>query len=362
MSSLMEKMLKSGNIKSASILSKSVFFNAKEAIPTDLPILNIAFSGSLDGGLLPGLTVVAGASKSFKTMLSLYCMKAYLERYSEGIAILYDSEFGITPEYLESFKIDTSRVIHIPLENVEQLKFDIVQRLQEIDKKDKVFIMIDSIGNLASKKEVEDAENEKSVADMSRAKSLKSLFRIITPHLTTKNIPCIAINHIYQEMGLYPKAIVSGGTGIYYSANQIFIISKSQEKDGTDLAGFKFTINIEKSRYVKEKAKLPFTVLYDSGIKKWSSIFDLALESGAIIKPKVGWYQTVDQETGEISEKSYRQKDLEVDDAFFEALIKTDNFKQFVENRFKLTAASLNQDRSTDIEEFEDEDDESIDI
>jgi hypothetical protein len=71
--------------------------------------------------------------------------------------------------------------------------------------------MIDSIGNLASKKEVEDAENEKSVADMSRAKSLKSLFRIITPHLTTKNIPCLAVNHIYQEMGLYPKAIVSGG-------------------------------------------------------------------------------------------------------------------------------------------------------
>jgi RecA/RadA recombinase len=211
MANLMEKMLKSGNIKSASVLSKSVFFNAKEAIPTELPILNIAFSGSLEGGLLPGLTVVAGASKSFKTMLSLYCMKAYLDKYKDSIAILYDSEFGITPEYLESFNIDTDRVMHIPLENVEQLKFDIVQRLQEIDKKDKVFIMIDSIGNLASKKEVEDAENEKSVADMSRAKSIKSLFRIITPHLTIKNIPCIAVNHIYQEMGLYPKAIVSGG-------------------------------------------------------------------------------------------------------------------------------------------------------
>lgn len=356
MGTLMEKMLKSGNIKSASVLSKSVFFNEKEAIPTELPILNIAFSGSLDGGLLPGLTVVAGASKSFKTMLSLYCMKAYLDRYKDGIAILYDSEFGITPEYLESFEIDTERVIHIPLENVEQLKFDIVQRLDEIDKKDKVFIMIDSIGNLASKKEVEDAQNEKSVADMSRAKSIKSLFRIITPHLTTKNIPCLAINHIYQEMGLYPKAIVSGGTGIYYSANQIFIISKSQEKDADGLAGFKFTINIEKSRYVKEKAKLPFTVLYNSGIKKWSSIFDLALECGAIIKPKVGWYQTVDLETGEISEKSYRQKDLELNDAFFEELSKNKIFKDFVEKRFKLSAASLKQDPSLMIADADEED------
>ena len=90
--------------------------------------------------------------------------------------------------------------------------------------------MIDSIGNLASKKEVEDAENEKSVADMTRAKSLKSLFRIVTPHLTTKNIPCLAINHIYMTQEMYSKPIVSGGTGIYYSANQIFIISKSQEK------------------------------------------------------------------------------------------------------------------------------------
>ena len=113
--------------------------------------------------------------------------------------------------HMEDFNIDINRVIHIPIENVEQLKFDIVQRLNEVEKKDNVFIMIDSIGNLASKKEVEDAENEKSVADMSRAKSLKSLFRIITPHLTTKNVPCLAINHIYQEMGLYPKAIVSGG-------------------------------------------------------------------------------------------------------------------------------------------------------
>jgi hypothetical protein len=209
--SLLEKMLKAGNIKTASILSKSTFFNAKEFVPTDLPILNLAFSGSLDGGLLPGLTVVAGASKSFKTMLCLYCMKAYLNKYPEGIAILYDSEFGITPEYISSFDIDINRVLHIPITNVEELKFDIVQRLGEIEKNDKVFIMIDSIGNLASKKEVEDAENEKSVADMTRARSLKSLFRIITPHLTTKNIPCLAVNHIYMTQEMYSKAVVSGG-------------------------------------------------------------------------------------------------------------------------------------------------------
>ena len=354
MSSLLEKMLKTGNTKSSSVLATSPFFNAKEAIPTDLPILNIAFSGSLDGGLLPGLTVVAGVSKSFKTMISLYCMKAYLEKYKDGVALLYDSEFGITPDYIQSFDIDIDRVVHIPIKDVEELKFDIVQKLDATDKKDKIFIMIDSIGNLASKKELEDAQNEKSVADMSRAKSLKSLFRIITPYLTTKGIPCIAVNHVYQEMGLYPKAIVSGGTGIMYSANTVFIIGKSQEKEGTELAGWKFTINIEKSRYVKEKSKLPFTVMYEDGIQKWTAIMDLAQDAGMIIKPKVGWYQLVDPDTGEIGEKNYRAADVLNNDTYFEQLVKNTEFKDFVERKFKLAASQKPKDNTKPAENQED--------
>jgi hypothetical protein len=213
MSTLLEKMMKSGAgaSKSSSVLTKSAFFNAKEALQTELPIMNIAFSGSIDGGLMPGLTVLAGESKTFKTMTALYCMKAFLKKHKDGIALLYDSEFGITPEYIASFDIDTDRVLHIPIMNVEDLKFDLSKKLEELTAKEKVFIMIDSIGNLASKKEVEDAQNEKSVADMSRAKSLKSLFRIITPHLTIKSIPCVAINHVYKTMELYSKAVVSGG-------------------------------------------------------------------------------------------------------------------------------------------------------
>lgn len=139
------------------------------------------------------------------------------------------------------------------------------------------------------------------------------------------------------------NGVVTHNTGIYYSANQIFIIGKSIEKDGDQLAGFKFTINIEKSRYVKEKSKLPFTVLFDSGIMKWSSLFDLAQESGHIIKPKMGWYQTVDMQTGEVSEKSYRAKDLENNDDYFSKLIKDQVFRDFVERKFKLSG-SYNDD------------------
>jgi len=358
MSTLLEKMLKTGSTKTSSVLSTSPFFNQKDVTPTELPILNIAFSGSLDGGLLPGLTVIAGASKTFKTMLSLYCMKAYLNKHPEGIALLYDSEFGITPEYIQSFDIDIDRVVHIPIKDAEELKFDLIQKLETLSSKDDVFVMIDSIGNLASKKELEDAQNEKSVADMSRAKGFKSLFRMITPYLTTRSIPCVAVNHTYKEIGgMFPKDIISGGTGILYSANQAFILSKAQEKDGKDLAGWKFTINIEKSRYVREKAKLPFVVTYEDGIQKWDAIFDLALEAGFIDKPKVGWYQIIDPDTGEVSEKNYRLAEVLQSDEYFERLAQNDKFKKFVEKKFKLAAPQIKKKE----QEFEEEMNEELD-
>lgn len=338
--SLLEKLQKAGTIKQAAILSNSPFFNAKDCIQTNLPILNVAFSGSLSGGLVPGLTVFAGASKSFKTLLGLYCMKAYFDKYPDAVALVYDSEFGITPEYLSSNGIDTSRVIHIPIEHIEMLKFDVVKRLEEIKRGDKVFLLVDSLGALSSKKEVEDALDEKSVTDMTRAKAIRSLLRIITPHLTMKDIPCIIINHIYQTMELYSKAVVGGGTAVMYSANQIFIISKSQEKDGSDLVGWNFTINIEKSRFVREKAKLPFTVKFEGGISKWSGLLDIALESGHIIKPSNGWYSKVNMATGELEDKKYRLKDTENKD-FWSSIILDKTFDEWIKRNYQISNGTL---------------------
>ena len=166
-----------------------------------------------------------------------------------------------------------------------------------------MIIVLDSIGNLASKKEVEDALEGKSVADMSRAKQVKSLFRMVTPHLTLKNIPMVVVNHTYKEIGMFPKDIVGGGTGSYYSADNIYILGRQQEKDGTEIVGYNFIINVEKSRYVKEKSKIPVSVAFEGGINKYSGLLDIALDGGFVTKPANGWYAKVDKSTGEIGDK-----------------------------------------------------------
>jgi RecA/RadA recombinase len=332
--SIMDKLKKNSKLSHTAVLSKSKFFTDKDMIPTDVPMLNVALSGSLEGGLAPGLTVLAGPSKHFKSSFALKIASAYMKKYPEAVMLFYDSEFGSPQEYFQNFDIDTDRVLHTPITNVEELKFDLINQLEQIDRDDKVIVIIDSIGNVASKKELEDTLNEKSVADMSRAKALKGLFRMATPYLTMKDIPMLAINHTYQEMGLFPKAIVSGGTGIYYSADNIWIIGRRQNKVGTEVTGYDFVINVEKSRYVREKSNIPITVSWEGGIDEYSGLLDVALAGQFVVKPKNGWYAKVDQETGEIDGKNFRQKELTKD--FWYDIINSDKFKEFIEKQYRV--------------------------
>jgi len=338
----MDKLKKNSKLDHTSVLSESKFFNEKDMVPTHVPMMNVALSGSIDGGLAPGLTILAGPSKHFKTSFALIMASAYLKQYPESVILFYDSEFGSPQSYFEQYDIDPARVLHTPITNVEELKFDLVNQLEGLSRDDRVCIVIDSIGNLASKKELEDAINEKSVADMSRAKSLKGLFRMCTPYLAMKNIPMIAVNHTYKEIGLFPKDIVGGGTGLYYSADNIWIIGRQQEKKGTEIEGYHFIINVEKSRYVKEKSKIPITVTWDGGLLSHSGLLNVALAGGYIKSPSTGWYSIVDRTSGELLPSKVRAKDTLHPEFWVQILQETD-FKQFVKQKYSIGGSLSNE-------------------
>ena len=338
----MDKLQKNSKIEYTSPLEDSKFFGDKDMIQTPVPMINVALSGRLDGGLTPGLTVLAGPSKHFKTAFSLLMAKAYMDKYPEAVMLFYDSEFGTPQAYFDSFGIDKSRVLHTPITDIEQLKFDVVSQLNNLTRGEKVIFVIDSVGNLASKKELEDALNEKAVADMSRAKALKGLFRMITPYLTMKDVPMCVVNHTYMEIGMFPKAVVSGGTGIYYSADTIWILGRQQDKDGTEIKGYHFIINVEKSRYVKEKSKIPVSVSFEGGIQRYSGLLDIALAGNFVGKPNNGWYQKLDRETGEFLGTKVREKDT-LNQEFWADLLASNEFQQYIIDNFQIGSGKMYQ-------------------
>ena len=154
--SLRERLIKNSTIDLTSTLLDSKIFFKKDMIPTSVPMINVALSGSVDGGITPGLTMLAGPSKHFKTGFALLMASSFLKKYKDGIILFYDSEFGTPQSYFETFNIPFDSVIHTPITDVEELKFDIMAQLKELTREDKIMIVIDSIGNLASKKEVEE--------------------------------------------------------------------------------------------------------------------------------------------------------------------------------------------------------------
>lgn len=342
--SLKDKLIKNSTIEYTAILEDSKIYTKKDMIPTPVPLVNVALSGSIDGGLTPGVTMIAGPSKHFKSGFALLMAKSFLNKYPDGIILFYDSEFGTPQSYFTSFGIPLDSVVHTPITDVEELKHDMSVQLEDIQRDDKVMIVLDSIGNLASKKETEDAIDGKSVADMSRAKALKSFFRIVTAKLTLKDVPMVVVNHTYKEMSLYPKDIVGGGTGSYYGADNIWILGRQQDKEDKEIKGYHFIINIEKSRYVRERSKIPITVSFEGGINKWSGLLELAIEGGYINKPKPGWYCRINKETGEIIGTNTRAGDIVDNREFWKSVLSETDFPQWIQSKYKLPDVNIIED------------------
>jgi RecA/RadA recombinase len=336
----MKRMQKASVLSKAAIMAESEIFSKRYEINLPVPLMNLFYSGRLDGAMMPGMHMIAGPSRHFKSNLSMVALKAFQEQYPEGIIIFYDSEFGSLPVYFEDAGIDTTRILHCPVTNFEEYKFDIAQKLEEIKDDDYVFMYTDSLGNLASKKEVEDAKKGNDAMDMTRAKAGKSISRIITPYLTTKHIWFIGIQHTYDTIEMYSKKVMSGGQGWMLSSHTVAIMGKRQlkEKDeGGGLKGFDFVINAEKNRYIKEKSALPITVTFEGGIARYSGLLDIAVATGFVERPSNRSYTRpyILDENGEPESILWKKSDLETPE-FWEPLLALDSFQDAAEKLYSL--------------------------
>jgi RecA/RadA recombinase len=343
LNSLMSRMLKvTGKKSRAAALSQSNFITKDIIFSSRVPIINLMLGGAIDGGVAPGVHQVVGESRTFKTNFCLSLVRDFLDAHKEGVCLFFDTEFGAA-KYFDAFGIDKDRVIHIPCENLEEMKFQMVQMIEDIGEDDKVMIFVDSVSQVASKKEMENALEENSAADLTRAREMNSFFRIITPKLQIRKIPLFAVNSFYDSISnKYAEPTIKGGKQIFLSSDVILFVTRSQVKDDKDekkLAGWSFNYSAMKSRYVKEKSKFSVVVTYAGGIDNYTGMFELAQEAGYLRSEKQGWYNI---HLGSFSaEKSWRRKDLENYEPFFEELCQNKDFKEYCFKKYSLDAGEF---------------------
>jgi RecA/RadA recombinase len=336
--SLINRIKKNSKIEGVDLVSTSKILNEREVISTPVPILNLILNGKFNGGLESGVTTFAGPSKHFKSMMGVLCIAAFQRKYKDGVCVFYDTEFGTSREYFEQYTsigVDISRILHCPVKSTEDIIHDLPMQLDDFEKDDRVMIYVDSIGNMASKKEREDAVKKESKEDMTRAKKLKALFRMITSTLVVKGVPMVAINHVYQTQEMFSKQVMSGGTGIYLASDNIIFMGRQQIKDTktNEIVGWNFIMNSEKSRCIQEKLKFSFEADYKTGVNRWSGLFELGLKSGHIVEVTKGYYSRRADIVPD--DKKWRKAATNTID-FWRPLIKESDFTTAVEHSVAL--------------------------
>lgn len=267
-------------------------------VDTSSYILNALISGSIFGGVSGNkITTISGLPSSGKTFVALAVINNFLRENPEGYCLYFDTEAAITKSLLESRGIDISRVVVINVVTVEEFRTKALKAVDLYMKKPKeerkpCFFVLDSLGMLSTNKEINDALAESDKKDMTKAALIKGAFRMITLKLGQAEIPMIVTNHIYANVGGYgPAHVQSGGTGMMYSASTIIELSKSKEKEGTEIVGNIIKAKTFKSRLSKENREVEIRLYYDErGLDRYYGLLELG-EIGGLWENKAGRYE-----------------------------------------------------------------------
>lgn len=252
-------------------LDKSESATTSEWYGTGNYHLNAAISGDIFKGIPNNKSImVSGDSGAGKSFFALNLCRAAQEK--GAYVIYYDTEGAIELDSVKSFGIEPKRFDHQPVSDLNTFRTSITtltKKLMEAKsakiETPKLFIVLDSLGMLATKKEVDDAISGNTAADMTRAKMIRSLFRIITSDLASLGIPFIYTNHTYASTGFIPMINISGGGGVIYAASTIVNLTKAQIKEGTVKTGIIVSVNTMKNRFARP-IPIKLHIRWDSGM------------------------------------------------------------------------------------------------
>ena len=271
-----------------------------DTIDTGSYIFNAALSGSIFGGAPNNkVLALAGESATGKTFFALGMVRRFLSDNPDGAVFYFDTEAAVTKSMMEERGIDSERVIVSEPDTIQRFRHTALQILENYakapaDERPPMLMVLDSLGQLSTTKEVEDTAEGKETRDMTKAQLIKATFRVLNLKLAKVNVPLVITNHVYDVIGSYvPMKEMGGGSGLKYTASQIVFLSKKKDKDGKDVVGNIIRCRMIKSRFTKENKDVEVKLNYDTGLDRYYGLLDLA-EKYEIIKKVSTRYELPD--------------------------------------------------------------------
>tara|TARA_Y100000782_G_C10155638_1_gene253463 strand:- start:464 stop:1474 length:1011 start_codon:yes stop_codon:yes gene_type:complete len=291
--SIVKHLIKVSENDVASVVSSGIVGDCSTFVDTGSYSLNALLSGSLYGGVPSNkITCLAGSEAVGKTFFALSIAKNYLNLDKNNIILYFESEGALTSGMITERGIDPDRFIVLPVATVEEFRTQCIKLIDNMDKETNVMIFLDSLGNLSTRKEMDDSASGSDKRDMTRAPTIRGTFRTLALKLSKHNIPLIITNHTYDKVGsMFPSKEISGGGGIKYAASTIVTLGKRKFKDGTDVLGSVIKAKLVKGRLTKEESIVEVLLNYKTGLDKYYGLIAIA-EKYDIFKKVSTRYET----------------------------------------------------------------------
>ena len=286
MTNFLKDIIKETGNEYASLVSEGVEAGDVDSfIDTGSYVFNALLGGSIYNGIPANkITAIAGESATGKTFFVLGICKHFLDKNPDGGVIFFESESAVTKELIEDRKIDSKRMVIMPVTTVQEFRHQAITVLDKYNSQDPsdrkpLLLILDSLGMLSTTKEMEDTAEGKETRDMTRAQIVKAVFRVLTLKLGKAKVPLIITNHTYDVVGsMFPKKEMGGGSGLKYASSSIVYLSRRKEKDGTEIIGNIIHCKNYKSRLTRENALVDVRLTYDKGLDRYYGLLDLALK------------------------------------------------------------------------------------
>ena len=112
-----------------------------------------------------------------------------------------------------------------------------------------------------------------------------------------KSITSVGVGDVYDisvekyENYILENGVVTHNSGLQYAASTIIYLSKSKEKDGTEIIGNIIRAKTQKSRLSKENQEVQIRLFYDErGLDRYYGLLELG-ELGGMWKNVAGRYE-----------------------------------------------------------------------
>ena len=286
----LKKFIKESGNEYASIVEEGVAAgDVHSYIATGSYLFNALLSGSLHGGLPSNkITALAGESATGKTYFALGMVKQFLDSNPDAGVLYFESESAIPRELIESRGIDPKRMVILPVVTIQEFRTQAIKILDaylEQEEQKPMMLVLDSLGNLSTTKELEDTAAGAETRDMTRSQIIKACFRVLTLKLGRANVPLIVTNHTYDVIGAYmPTKEMGGGSGLKYAASSIIYLSKKKDKEGTEVVGNIIHCKNQNSRLTVENKMIDVRLGYKSGIDRHYGLLEFGEKHGVFKK------------------------------------------------------------------------------